>query len=111
MKEFILILELCSRKFSSRFALFDALDECSDMHQKDILDLFVNLQKFGYKLLISGRPPLADCYSTLSNVCTLEIKATETDVQTYINEKMKDKKVHKKVQPHCLELAKAADGM
>jgi hypothetical protein len=111
MKELIPILELCSRRFSSRFAIFDALDECSDMHKNDILDLFVNLQEFGYKLLISGRPPLAECYLSLSNACTLEIKAAEKDIKTYIIQKMKDKKAHEKVQPCCLELAKAAGGM
>ena len=111
MNELIQILELCSRRFSLRFAVFDALDESNDERRKEILDLFVNLQNFGYKLIISGRPPLTECYLRLSNVGALEIRTTEKDIEAYIFEKLEHQKVHKKVQAGCLELVKGADGM
>ena len=88
MGELIPLVQSCSRRFSSRYAVFDALDECSDTHKEEILDLFVNLQKFGYKLLISGRPPLDAC--RFSNVSTTEIKATDHDIETYIMKKLEE---------------------
>ena len=109
MKEIIPVLELCSRRFSSRYAVFDALDECSDTHKEEILDLFVNLQKFGYKLLISGRPPLDAC--RLSNVSTIEIRATDQDIETYIMKKLEEREVRPKVRARCLELVKGVGGM
>ena len=111
IQELISILELCSRRFTTRFAVFDALDECSEQHKNEILDLFLDLQKFDYKLLISGRPTLADCHLSLSNVQALEIQATESDIEMYIIHRMKNKKVPKKVHDGCLELVKGANGM
>jgi len=109
MKELMSLLQSCSRRFSSRYAVFDALDECSDTHKEEILDLFVNLQKFGYKLLISGRPPLdAGCFS---NVSTIEIRATDHDIETYIMKKLEERDVRPKVKTGCLELVKGVGGM
>lgn len=109
MKELIPLLQSCSNRFSSKYAIFDALDECCDTHKEGILDLFVNLQILGYRLLISGRPPLDA--SRFSNVSTLEIRATDHDIETYILKKLEERDVRTKIKIGCLELVKGVDGM
>jgi hypothetical protein len=109
MEELISVLRSCSQRFSSTYAVFDALDECGDRHKEEILDLFVDLQKLGYKLLVSGRPPLDA--SQLSNVSTFEIRATDYDVEMYIKTKLDKHNVRPKVRTKCLELVKGVSGM
>ena len=111
MEELISVLGSCSRRFSSTYAVFDALDECGDRHKEEILSLFVNLQKVGYKLLISGRPPLDTCACRLNNVSTLKIQASDYDVEMYIETKLEERKVLPKVRSKCLELVKGIGGM
>jgi hypothetical protein len=111
MEELISVLGPCSRRFSSIYAVFDALDECDDRYKEEILGLFVNLQKRGYKLLISGRPPLDTCACRLNNVSTLEIRATHYDVEMYIKTKLEERDVRPKVRTKCLELVEGVGGM
>ena len=93
IREFLPVLESCSQSFSSRYAVFDALDECSNNHKGEILDLFVELQTFGYRLLISGRPPMTACQTHLSTVTMLEILATDNDIKLYITKKLQNQNV------------------
>jgi hypothetical protein len=109
MQNLMSILGSCSRRFSSTYAIFDALDECDDSHKEEILNLFEGLQKLGYKLLISGRPPLDIC--RLSNVSTLEIRAIDSDVELYIKTKLEERGARPKVSSKCLELVKGVNGM
>jgi hypothetical protein len=112
IRELLPVLESCSQPFSSRYAVFDALDECSNNHIDEILDLFVQLQKFGYRLLISGRPPMNACQTRLSTVTTLEILATDNDIKLYITKKLQNHKVKlPQIKTRCLELVKEVDGM
>ena len=103
------VLESCSKKFSSKWAVIDAFDECNDNHKGDILDLFIKLQEFGYKLLISGRPPLEP--RNLSNVSRLPIQATDEDIERYIIKELNRRNARPKVRTGCLELAKDVGGM
>ena len=109
IEELVPILQSCSRKFSSRYAVYDALDECSDMHRSEILNLFGNLQKFGYKLLISGRSPLDPGH--FSNVSAIEIRAMDQDIERYIMKNLDEHNARPKVRAGCLELVKVVDGM
>jgi len=109
MEELISLLQSCSRIFSYRYAVFDALDECCDTQKEDILDLFINLQKLDYKLLISGRPPLDSCH--FRNVSTIKILATDHDIETYITRQLEKRGVRPMVRTGCLELIKGVDGM
>ena len=72
----IQILKSYSKRFSSLYAVFDAFDECGDGSQEDVLDLFDDLEKSGYKLLISSRPGTLDkLQRRLTKTCPLEIRA------------------------------------
>jgi hypothetical protein len=103
------VLEACSRAFSPRYAIFDAFDECSETLKSEIVDLFIDLQKFGYKLLISGRPPMSACRSRLSNISILEIMANEEDIKLYITQRLQSQHVSPRVRTGCLELVKKVD--
>ena len=109
IKKLISALESCSRRFSSKYAVFDALDECSDTYKRDILDLFVNLQNVGYKLLISGRLLLE--VSRLINVSTLEISPTGDDVERFIIKRLDERHARPKIRTKCLELIGGTGGM
>jgi hypothetical protein len=72
--------------------------------------LFINLQNFGYKLLISGRPPL-DARG-LRGVSTIEIRATDQDVETYITKQLEGAEdIKPKVREKFIELVNGVDGM
>jgi hypothetical protein len=105
------VFEACSKPFPSRYAVFDAFDECSDGLKQEIVGLFVDLQKFGYRLLISGRPPMSmsSYQNQLSNVAILDITTKEEDIKVYIMQRLQSQDVSPRVRTGCLELVKDVD--
>ena len=107
------LLLLCSRKFSTLFAVFDALDECDDGHRLEILTFLTLLRKSGHRILISSRPHLRQqLQDELSDTSTLEISADEQDLRNYIITRL-DQKGNKNVdlERKCLGLTKNVQGM
>jgi hypothetical protein len=101
-------LTLCSRKFSKLYAVFDAIDESSEVNQNEILALFADLQKLGYRILVSGRPGSAfsklECGLTDPHV--FEIRADDSDLKQYVVSRVKEGIIQKK----CLKLMEKVDG-
>jgi hypothetical protein len=101
-------LTLCSRKFSKLYAVFDAIDESSEVNQNEILTLFADLQKLGYKILVSGRPGSAfsKLQCGLTHPRVLEIRADDSDLKQYVLSRVKEGIIQKK----CLKLVERVDG-
>ena len=93
------------------FGVFDAFDECDDSTQKDLLSFFGDLQKHGWRLLISSRPHVQGI-ETLDDSLSLEIRADEVDIKHYILHRFKLAKNSKaELLAGCLALGKGVDGM
>jgi len=106
------LLTSCSQKFSSVYAVFDALDECSESYQKEMLALFTHLQNSAYRLLISFRPHLYELRDKLESTQTLDVSAKDSDLRGYITTRLERKgnrSAH--LKDRCTELAKNVDGM
>jgi NACHT domain len=107
------LLTSCAEKFSSVYAVFDAIDECSNANQKDVVSLFAHLQRSTYRLLISTRPHLLEnLREQLEEIQTLEIYANESDLKNYIMTRLSEKRNKDiNLQAKCLELTKRVQGM
>jgi hypothetical protein len=102
------LLTMCSQKLSI-FAVFDAVDECIDAFQEELFFLFADLQKIGYKLLISTRPHI-DLRNSLSHSRDFIISANESDLQNYVLTRLKNER-NDNLKAKCLELVQGAQGM
>ena len=111
--DFDKLLEEYRNNFTFVYVVFDAFDECSDENQKDMLALFERLEKSGYKLLISGRPQTpGKLQSQLTKPHTLELRANLSDLQRYVNKRMRDENINDKtLKTKFLKLVKKVDGM
>lgn len=95
------------------YAVFDAIDECSDGQQADMISLFSELQKSGFKLIVSGRPHVQNAITDqLHDSETLEISADQYDVQNYIRARLKkEENKNLALEEKCLDLANNVQGM
>ena len=109
----IQLLKSYSKNFSSIYAVFDAFDECGDDNQEDVLDLFDDLEKSGYKLLISSRPQTLDkLQHRLTKTCPLEVHAHISDLKIYVNRRMSKAKITDKIlKTELLKLVRRVKGM
>ena len=106
------MIHLCSQKFDTIYAVFDAVDECNDMHQEEILEFITQLPT-SYRILLSSRPHLIqNLRSHLIDATIMDIAADELDLQNYIVRRLAEKgNKDCNLRAQCIELAKAADGM
>lgn len=107
------IFLLCIQKFPSVFAVFDALDECDDNHQREILAFISQLQEWGCRILISSRPnlrkPLED---QLNDILTIEISADEQEIENYISYRLDQAgNSNPELKERCLNLAAGVRGV
>lgn len=95
------------------YAIFDAIDECSDAHQRMMLSLFEDLQKMKYRLLVSTRPHLLQTLQhCLSYTQTLEINANEYDLRNYITTRLKaERSRNPQLESGCFKLIEGVRGM
>jgi hypothetical protein len=109
----IQLLNVCAAKFNSLYAVFDAMDECSDESQMEVFELIAHLQKLHCRILVSSRPhSLSTLRDELNDTQTLQILAEESDLKNYITATLSQK--GKKVAEFPEEyqpLVKGADGM
>lgn len=96
---------------ASIYAVFDALDECSESYQNDILSLLVQLQKSRYKLLVSTRPHLQNFSKRFTNAQSVTVYAHQSDLQNYIRTRLIQERTNSKIETKCLELAHQVKGM
>src|SRR5208282_5596439 len=80
-------LKSAAERYSSIYAVFDALDECEDDHRAEVLELFSKLQDSGYRLLVSTRSHLSP-ENTFKDTCTLTIEADQNDLKSYIKSRL-----------------------
>jgi hypothetical protein len=107
----IQLLASAAERYSSIYAVFDALDECGDGHRKEILELFTKLQESGYSVLVSTRFHVSP-ESTLKDTCTLTIEADHTDLKSYITARLSgERNIKRNLMAKCLELASSVRGM
>jgi hypothetical protein len=108
---FVPVLTSCSKDFTCVYAIFDALDECSEAQQDEILSVLGHLQQSGYRFLISSRLHFRRLQKRLSNVSTLEISANEADLDNYVAVRLQDEGNSNVLQTKCLELMRNVKGM
>jgi hypothetical protein len=111
--DFDKLLEEYRKKFTFVYVVFDAFDECSDENEHGMLALFKHLEKSGYRLLISGRPQTpGQLQRQLTKSHTLELRADLSDLQHYVNKRLRDENInHKSLKTKLLKLVKKVDGM
>jgi hypothetical protein len=94
------------------YAVFDAMDECADGCQEGILALFAELQKSGWRLLISCRPHTQTVLEKSGGMQIFEIMANESDLKNYILARLKKENNNNAIlEKKCLGLAKEVKGM
>lgn len=107
-----LVRFLTSHSKSRIYAVFDALDECNDKYQQNVLSLLAILEKSGFKLLISTRPHLQIVQDHLNSIQTAVIEADATDLENYVLTTLTVKKNgNRELETRCLELVKEVKGM
>lgn len=95
----------------SMYAVFDALDECSEWNRKDMLSLFTTLQKSGFRLLVSTRVHL-NIQEQLTDSIILNITADMSDLRNFISVRLDEEgTISPKLRDKCLELTSRAEGM
>jgi hypothetical protein len=107
------LLTSLAQKGPNVFAVFDAIDECHDTHQKEVLALFGHLQQSGYRLLISSRPHLLqNLRDQLEDTEVMDIYADESDLKNYIKTRLREKgNKDQHLEYKCLDLASTVQGM
>ena len=90
------IMEYLKDILSSRptFICFDALDECSDKHRVELLDLFKQIldKAPGTRLFLTGRPQIqSEVEKHLVGIAaTRPITAAKKDIVTFLRAKLKE---------------------
>ena len=96
----------------SPYIVFDAVDECSDENKNGILQLLLELQSVGYRLLISSRSHFQQLLSAFHNASHITIAADYADLRNYIASRLETKGIKDtKFRSKCLNLAEGVHGM
>jgi hypothetical protein len=101
----------CSKDFTWVYAVFDALDECSEAQQEEILSVLGHLQQSGYRFLISSRLHFRRLKKWFSDICTLEISANEADLDNYVSVRLQEEGNSDILKARCLDLMRNVQGM
>ena len=116
--ELFSLLRAETANFSRIFIVIDALDECSndDRTRRSLLERIRTLQKStSVNVMVTSRP-LPDITEEFERAMTLEIRASEPDIRTYLKEQMsrlprcvlKDSRLQARIVD---EISGAVDGM
>ncbi|KLU88296.1 hypothetical protein MAPG_07283 [Magnaporthiopsis poae ATCC 64411] len=82
VEERIGLVRLLAQRFDRTYILIDALDECTEKDQSNILRYTSTLER-DIRLLITSRPVL-DLQDTFSSLCRIDITAHESDIRVYL---------------------------
>lgn len=111
MTALIQFLTSLSKEFRI-YTVFDAMDECSEDHQQDILSLLSSLAQSGYRILLSSRPHLHILRDQLGTLSTLTISADETDLECYAKARLiAERNRNEELESRCIVLVKESQGM
>ena len=104
------LLKIYAQKYLA-YVVFDAMDECAKEYRDDVFTFFAELQKLGYRILISTRPhESVPCQ--LNDVTLLKIAADRQDLENFIMYRLA--KAGNKIsalEKKCMDLANDAEGM
>jgi hypothetical protein len=109
-KQITRILLSCSQKVPV-YAIFDAVDECHDVYQDNVLSLFADLLHSRYRLLISSRPHLTKLRETLVDTQTFNISAAKSDLRTFILARLKNQNKDAELELGCINLIDGVKGV
>ena len=96
-------LQTESRKFSTVFIVLDALDECLEPQQTrtKVLSTLRKLQTL--RLILTGRPYITDMMQTFEEAVRLDIRASDSDIEKYVDGQIEmEKNLKKYKQDHDL---------
>jgi hypothetical protein len=94
------------------YAVFDAVDECSDDNLDHVLELFSKLQN-SCRLLISTRPHLVqNLRDKISDTNIIDIHGEINDMGNYVTGRLRmAKNCNSTLETLCLDLIKDVHGM
>jgi hypothetical protein len=94
------------------YAIFDAMDECSENNLRKVLKLFNKLQGL-FRLLISTRHHLVQSLRDhIDDVQVINIKGDTDDVENYVRERLRTAKNTKPaLEENCVALVKDVEGL
>lgn len=104
-------------ELGSVYLVFDALDECASGQRKSFLEFISQASQLqNVRLLVTSRPHLQDLTEIFEHSPTLEIKAQEGDIKTYLNHELDRQSITYRADPDFAErlvekLTQGADGM
>jgi hypothetical protein len=107
----------CVGQFESVYILLDAIDECVDREQDQILSLLNDLlSESTLKIMITSRPHLTNRIYTLSaSILGISINPTDIDddVQTYLISRLREERFLRQDLKNRIvqEISKQAEGM
>jgi hypothetical protein len=94
------------------YAIFDALDECTETGQRDIISLLNILHDSSFKLLVSSRPHVSFPDEFLRKIQKFHIRAHDSDLENYVKERLGlVRKASPQLEAGYMELVKSVDGM
>jgi hypothetical protein len=98
-----------SRRYSTIYAIFDAIDESAERCHSEVVDLLCRFERLGYRLLVSGRPgsPLNTLRDKFTSSRTFQIIANDSDLESYVCSRVPEGKLRTK----SLKMVKAAGGL
>ncbi|KAF8241554.1 hypothetical protein K440DRAFT_569618, partial [Wilcoxina mikolae CBS 423.85] len=108
-----------SKAFTRIFIIFDALDECDRSKQREtLLPMCHRMGKDGFTLFLTSRRSADDIQESFRAVPTIEIKAHERDIRSYIDNRLKKSpavmrmiRTSNREEEIVSELVDASDGM
>lgn len=94
------------------YAIFDAMDECSENNLGKVLKLFNKLQG-SFRLLISTRHHLVQSIRDhIDDVQVINIKGETDDVENYVRERLRTaKNIKPALEEKCVDLVKDVEGL
>lgn len=96
LRQLTSLLRAHCNEFKHIFLIVDALDECEVVKERHTLvSTLLSLQSHSAKILVSSRPNLEDLRKQLIHVPQISIVATESDIRTYVQQKLEENQVFK----------------
>jgi hypothetical protein len=118
LEEATRILHSLARSFTRLFVVVDALDECqtSDGSQRNLITELIELKRIADANVLATSRPVPYIVESFQSFVSLEIRAHEEDMKTYINGNIQHLPRFVDRNPELLEeiitgITKAADGM
>jgi hypothetical protein len=85
-----ILLEI-GKSFAQTFIIFDALDECDKVLQREtLLPIFHRIGKAGINLFLTSREHPDDIQASFANITKLRLWAKNDDISSYIEQRIAD---------------------